>query len=190
VLLATHTRETRTIIDALNSDDEQGGKKVLLTHTNKGIFHPVYAFSFHDMQHTHVIVKRLIHDNKELAQVKYSAGLTPAHFAAMGGATQTVSVLLKHSGAAICDAKDVSGLLPLHYAARYGHVETAKILVEANDTRTISDHAGLSALDFAEEGGFQEVVDYLSSNISLAAPSASNQGAHNTDRRRQLGRGG
>ena len=166
-MLAIHTRENRTIIDALNNEED---KKILLMHTNNGMFHPVYAFAFHNM---HVVVKRLFIANNELAQLQYAAGLTPAHFAAMGGATDTVNVLLKHGGEAICSSKDVNGSLPLHYAARYGHAETAKILVEAKATRSIADDAGLTALDLAEEGGFQELVDYLSAG---AAPNATNPG--------------
>jgi hypothetical protein len=79
----------------------------------------------------------------------------------------------KPLGAGTCALKDVTGSTPLHYAARMGRPEVARVLAEANDTRAMVDGSGLTARDLAEEGGFNELVEFLSAPPAAAAAAVA-----------------
>ena len=120
----------------------------------------VHAFAF---RNRHMMLRHAFMADGGLARLKYSASLTPAHFAAMGGATETIRDLIEREGAlAICNMKDIGGSLPLHYATRYGHVEASLALIEGSDTRFERNDAGFTAIDLAREGGFLDLSNRLS----------------------------
>lgn len=142
------------------------------------MFHSAFALSFYDL---HVVVKRLLNANKELANLKYIACLTPAHFAAMGGASNALRIIIEHGAQAICTAKDVHGALPLHYAAQYGHSDAAKVLIEGMDTHEVCDNAGLTAADRAEENGKPfDFAEDVTRNHSDPTQSDSGQQGYGT----------
>ena len=72
ILLAVDELDTGTITDALNNDDHKG---IILAHDEDAsvVFHPVYAFAYHDL---HVEVKTMITECNDLAGLRGSAALT------------------------------------------------------------------------------------------------------------------
>lgn len=86
-------------------------------------------------------------------------GWTPLHYAATGPEPQVVSFLLDR-GADI-EARSPNGTTPLMMAARYGAFDAAeRLLARGADPRARND-LGLSAADFAREGGREALAAQL-----------------------------
>lgn len=70
-------------------------------------------------------------------------GLTPLHYAAMGGHKETVAALIK--ACADLNATDGAGCTPLHYAAAHGHTKSIAALIKAGANPYILDKYGWTA---------------------------------------------
>lgn len=87
------------------------------------------------------------------------AGWTPLHYAASGPEPKLVSLLLDR-GAEIA-ARSPNGTTPLMMAARYGAFDAAeRLLARGADPRARND-LGLSAADFARQGGREALAAQL-----------------------------
>ena len=75
-------------------------------------------------------------------------GLTPLHFAADFGTTESIRILLQ-TGADI-GARDEDGWTPFHFAAAYGTPETIEVLLKAGADIRARDKDGKLPVDLAE----------------------------------------
>ena len=68
------------------------------------------------------------------------------------------------------------GFTPLMIAANFNRLDHVKILINAGADPTLKDQNGKTALDYAKEQGYQEVVDYLEKlkkNNTAPSPASS-----------------
>jgi ankyrin repeat protein len=86
-------------------------------------------------------------------------GWTPLHYAATGPEPQVVSFLLDR-GADI-EARSPNGTTPLMMAARYGAFDAAERLLARGAVPRARNDLGLSAADFAREGGREALAAQL-----------------------------
>jgi ankyrin repeat protein len=99
------------------------------------------------------------------AQVNRS-GWTALHYAAAGGHDEIVKVLLKHS--AYIDAESPNKTTPLMMAARGGHIMTVKLLLDEGADLMLKNELGMTARDFAEKFGFNDIVEGLEYRMKKA----------------------
>jgi ankyrin repeat protein len=86
-------------------------------------------------------------------------GWSPLHYAATGPNPAVVALLLAR-GASI-DAASPNGTTPLMMAARYGSEESAKLLISRGADLKVRNQRGLSAVDFARDGGRGSLAESL-----------------------------
>jgi ankyrin repeat protein len=96
-------------------------------------------------------------------------GWTPLHYAASGGNTEIVHLLLNHS--AYIDAASPNGTTPLMMAARYGNFESVKLLMTEGADIHLKNQQGLSALDFAVQGQRPDAQNLLANALKESAAS-------------------
>ncbi len=77
-------------------------------------------------------------------------GWTPLHYAATGGHTSLIQLLLDES--AYIDAESPNGTTPLMMAARYGNAKSVQLLIDEGADINLKNQLGLTALDFAKQG--------------------------------------
>jgi ankyrin repeat protein len=87
-------------------------------------------------------------------------GWTALHYAATGGHTEIVQLLLDHY--AYIDAESPNGSTPLMMAAMYSDGNTVRILLERGADASIKNQLGLTALDFAQRAKRPDAVEVLS----------------------------
>ena len=97
-------------------------------------------------------------------------GWTPLHYAATGGQTPVILLLLEQH--AYIDAESPNGTTPLMMAAQYGTTAAVKALLEAGADPTLRNQLGQTARDFAVRGGRQEVVDLIVAGSRAKLPKA------------------
>ena len=88
-------------------------------------------------------------------------GWTPLHYAATGGHTAIIQLLLDES--AYIDAESPNGSTPLMMAARYGNEKAVQLLLNEGADMTLKNQLGLTALDFAVQGRRPESIKLLQS---------------------------
>jgi ankyrin repeat protein len=86
-------------------------------------------------------------------------GWTPLHYAASAGHVEIVALLLDRY--AYIDADSPNRTTPLMMAARDGHEACVKLLLEEGADSSLSNEAGLTALDFAKAGNQIAVANML-----------------------------
>ena len=86
----------------------------------------------------------------------YEASL-PIHFAAAGGYTNVLTVLLEN-GAEV-NATNKSGRTPLHEAALRGRLEAARLLLQRGARLDATDASRQRPLDWATEQGYADIVE-------------------------------
>jgi len=96
-------------------------------------------------------------------------GWTPLHYAATGGHTPVIRLLLEHY--AYVDAESPNQTTPLMMAAMYGNVASVATLLEAGADATLRNALGLNAMDFARQGQRLESYDLLARSQSTQAPN-------------------
>lgn len=95
-------------------------------------------------------------------------GWTPLHYAATGGSSAMVGLMLKHH--AFVDAESPNGTTPLMMAAQYGSPEALKLLLEAGAQPQQKNQQGLSALEFAQRGVRPDAIKIIGAALKAQAP--------------------
>jgi ankyrin repeat protein len=95
-------------------------------------------------------------------------GWTPLHYAATGGKTEVMGLLLERH--AYIDTESPNGTTPLMMAAQYGTPRAVKHLLEAGADPTLKNSLGLTALDFAQRGNRSESAELISAFIRGRRP--------------------
>ena len=98
-------------------------------------------------------------------------GWTPLHYAATGGHTAIIQLLLEES--AYIDAESPNGTTPLMMAARYGNEKAVQLLINEGADLTLKNQLGLTALDFAVQGRRPESIKLLQSASKSAEEANS-----------------
>jgi len=96
-------------------------------------------------------------------------GWTPLHYAASGGHTALIGLLLENS--AYVDAESPNGSTPLMMAAMYGSEASVKILLQEGADPKLKNQQGLTALDFAQRGKRPDAVEAIASVIRSKRPA-------------------
>lgn len=95
--------------------------------------------------------------------LKNTHNQTPLHMAAWSGSDLAVVKLLGDDDDEL-ETQDADGNRALHFAACQGNKLVVRILLNRNASPEAKNGAGLTPVDFAHQGGFQEVVGILTSN--------------------------
>ncbi len=90
-------------------------------------------------------------------------GWTPLHYAATGGHTAVMQLLLDQH--AYIDAASPNGTTPLMMAARYGTNDAVKLLLDAGADARLKNELGLTAIDFATQVQRVEAVALIASAV-------------------------
>lgn len=110
-------------------------------------------------------VKALLDKGAEPNQTGWAA----LHYAAAIGNNQIVQLLLDRY--AYIDAESPNQTTPIMMAARGGHILTVKLLLDEGADLTLKNGAGMTALDFARAGGFNDIVEGLTYRLKKAGKS-------------------
>ena len=92
---------------------------------------------------------------------------TPIHWAAYGGFTEVVKILVPLTDNPNASNENENGATPIYWAARFGHKEIVKILAPLTDNPNVPNRYGVSPLHLAASNGHIEIVKIL-------APLANN----------------
>lgn len=93
-------------------------------------------------------------------------GWTALHYAAAGGHNEIVQLLLDKS--AYIDAASPNNTTPIMMAARGGHILTVKLLLEAGADAMLKNDVGMTAIDFANSVGRQDIAEGLTYRLKKA----------------------
>jgi len=111
-------------------------------------------------------VQTMLREKPSLHAGRDSLGLTPLHWAALGGKVDVGEVLIAH-GAKI-DAGDSSGVTPLHCAAVNGHKAIAELLVAHGADLAARDKTGAWPALRAVKEGHKDLAASLKCNLDDA----------------------
>jgi ankyrin repeat protein len=95
-------------------------------------------------------------------------GWTPLHYAATGGHTAIIELLLENN--AYIDAGSPNGTTPLMMAAQYGSSAAVKLLLEAGADATLKNQLGLTAIDFAYRASRRDAAELIANFIRNSKP--------------------
>ncbi len=95
-------------------------------------------------------------------------GWAPLHYAATGGHTAMIDLLLEHH--AYIDAESPNGTTPLMMAAHYGTTAAVKLLLDSGADPTMKNQLGLTALNFAQFGGRADTTEMIAEAIRKSRP--------------------
>ena len=90
-------------------------------------------------------------------------GWTPLHYAATGGHTEVVQLLLDNH--AYVDAASPNGSTPLMMAAMYGSPAAVQLLLHAGADPALKNDLGLTAIDFARQGLKRDSAEIIAMHI-------------------------
>jgi len=93
-------------------------------------------------------------------------GWTALHYAAASGHNDIVQLLLDRY--AYIDAESPNQTTPIMMAARGGHILTVKLLLDEGADAMLKNGAGMTAIDFARAGGFNDIVEGLTYRLKKA----------------------
>lgn len=91
---------------------------------------------------------------------------TPLHYAAVGGHSEAVEMLLKHS--ADVHVVNMDGETPLFLAAKKGHKETCKVLLDHGSKILTANNDGWTPRVVAEKMDHTDVARYLKNEEQFA----------------------
>ncbi|KAK2714306.1 hypothetical protein QYM36_008760 [Artemia franciscana] len=86
----------------------------------------------------------------------------PLHFAAIGGHTEIINLLIAHG--ATVDAITTDGSTPLYLTVEYGHEEATEVLISNKANINIQNIEGMTPLHVAAADGYANVVEILLRN--------------------------
>ena len=95
-------------------------------------------------------------------------GWTALHYAASGGHTEIIRLLLDES--AYIDAESPNGTTPLMMAARYGNSKAVQLLIEQGSDIQLKNQLGLSAIDFAKQGNRPDSLALIEAALNKLNP--------------------
>ena len=107
----------------------------------------------------HDVCERLISRDADVNKT----GWTPLHYAATGGHAPVIRLLLEHY--AYVDAESPNQTTPLMMAAMYGNAASVAMLLDAGADSSLRNAAGLSALDFAQQGQRMDSYNVLAKRL-------------------------
>ncbi len=93
-------------------------------------------------------------------------GWAPLHYAAAIGSNEIVQLLLDKS--AYIDAESPNKTTPIMMAARGGHIYTVKLLLDEGADATLKNDLGMTAIDFARNHGYKDIVEGLTYRLKKA----------------------
>lgn len=137
---------SKTNVNNLNAQ----GESVLMLAAIKGDFE---------------LAERLIKKGADVNKTNW----TPLHYAATGGHTQLIGLLLENS--AYIDAESPNGTTPLMMAAMYGSESAVKLLLQEGADVKIKNKQGLTALEFAQRGKRPDAVSAIAAAIKSKQPA-------------------
>ena len=106
-----------------------------------------------------VVVEFLLRNNADPMSQEFGKADTPLHWAALGGSTDAINLLLA-AGADIDAQNDIQNT-PLHIANEAGNTDAALLLIEKGADFTTENLKGKAALHLAGVAGSIDVVDAL-----------------------------
>jgi len=104
-------------------------------------------------------VKRHLKNGTDVKAKQELGGFTALHWAAYGGHTDVVELLIANG--ADVNAKNDSGFTPLHWAATWDNKAAAELLISKGADVNAKDIDGKTPLNRAEEQGKSEMVELL-----------------------------
>jgi uncharacterized protein len=107
------------------------------------------------------LIERGAHVNKP--------GWTPLHYAATGGHTAIMELLMRNK--AQLDSQSPNGTTPLMMAAMYGTPQAVKLLLEAGADLRMSNQLGMTALDFAVQANRSDSAALIQQQLDKQRPS-------------------
>ncbi|MDJ0832207.1 MAG: ankyrin repeat domain-containing protein [Gammaproteobacteria bacterium] len=107
-------------------------------------------------------VKKLLDKGAEVDLVD-KGGYTAMMLAASNNFADVVELLLEN-GAEVDHVEQTHGWSALIWSAKRGHVETVEVLLQHEADRSIRDDKQMSALQYAEQNGFDGIVRLLTAS--------------------------
>lgn len=95
-------------------------------------------------------------------------GWAPLHYAATGGHSEVIALLLEHH--AFIDAESPNKTTPLMMAAHYGTTQAVKLLLDEGADVTMRNALGMSAVDFAHGANRKDVAEMIAAVARRAQP--------------------
>ena len=131
------------------------------------------------------VVNLLLNKDKTLInEVDNNGEDTPLHWAIMKNSDSTVELLL--SQGANPNQKNSSAQTPLHYAAMYKNMYAVNLLVEKYKVdKNLKDKDGKTALDWANENEYNEIIAYLGGSASSTTLPISEDNRQNNNQDNQ-----
>ena len=101
----------------------------------------------------------------------YKPGWAPLHYAAANGHVDVINLLLEHY--AYPDAESPNLTTPLMMAALYGNPESVKTLLDGGADPTLKNSLGLTALNFAQQGGQADSIELIAAALRGIRPKGT-----------------
>lgn len=112
---------------------------------------------------SHQVVQAFVNNTTMTVNLQTHRDRTALYYAAWFGHSRVVQELLKYVGISL-DLVDTSGNTPLHMAARYNRIDIARMLLTGGADKGITNKAGKTARELAQEKNYTDMVALIDSN--------------------------